>query len=254
MKIKYAILTAVIFFSAGFSAQLLAQFQGKIEMKLYSEDDGQTEENTLNMFVTNNRIMLQGEDAFSFGEGMNAEGLLIRNDHKDFVLLMGENRGIQITKTEIEGMIDMFSSWGGQSQNSQNQAAEGPGYRFSDETRTILGKECAEMIIEDEEDPDNYLSIWLTPNIDINWGMLAEPWKNIPQDMKRDFEGVSQDLLFQGKNFPMLIEAHEDGETTKIFEVTNMQESNVAKAMVEIPSGITLLSAKDFIFNMMMQQ
>ena len=254
MNIRKTLLSVTLLLISGLSVTVQAQFQGKIEMNLYSEDDGQTEVSKLNMFVTNNRIMIQGDEMFSFGENMDAEGLLIRNDHSDFVLMMGENKAIQVTKTEIEGLIDMFSSMSGQSQAPQGSQEEGPKYRFTDETRTILGKECAEMIVEDEDNPENYLSIWLTPKVEINWGMLAEPWKNIPQGMESEIHGVSQDLLFKGKNFPMLIEAHEGDEVTKLFEVVNMQESSVAKAMVEIPSGITLISARDYIFNMMMQQ
>src|SRR5690554_3462820 len=99
MKFKSTFLTAIVLLFSGLATYSQAQFQGKIEMRVYSENEGQTEENTINMFVTDSRIMIQGEDTFSFGEGMSAEGLLIRNDRKDFVMLMGENRGIQISKT-----------------------------------------------------------------------------------------------------------------------------------------------------------
>lgn len=249
---KYLITAALLLISGlGFSAQ--AQFQGKIEMNLYTEDNGQTETNTLNMFVTDNRIKIQGEDVFTFGEGMNAEGLLIRNDHSDFVLMIGENRAIQVSKAEIESLVQMFSGMNGEMSNQQQPEEDDFSYRMTGETRTILGKECEQLIIEDNEEPNNYLSIWLTPKVEINWGMLAEPWKNIPQNMTVDFQ-ETQNRLFKDKAFPLLIEAFEDGEATKIFEVTTIEESSVAKAMVEIPSGITLISARDYIFNMMMQQ
>ncbi|MEX2362995.1 MAG: hypothetical protein WD597_05200, partial [Balneolaceae bacterium] len=163
------------------------------------------------------------------------------------------NQAIQVTKTEIEGMIQMFSSWGGDASQTEPENTA-PSYRFTDRTRTILGKECAELVIDDEDNPGNSLSVWLTPKVDINWGMLAEPWKNIPKSMEKEINGMSQDLFFQGKNFPMLIEKNEGEKVETVFEVTSMQESNVAKAMVELPSGISLIGAKEFMFNMMMQR
>lgn len=256
MNIKKLITLSVLFFAVGFSSQIFAQFQGKIEMAAYNYEDNETEVNQIVMFVTADRIMIKGEeDVVNIADNINAEGLLIRNDKKDFVLLTGDNKAIQVTKAEVEGLIEMFSSWGAASgSNNVDEEHTAPDYRFTDRTRTILGLEAAEMVVDSEDNPGDYLSVWLTPNIDINWGMLAEPWKNIPKSMEKDINGMSQDLLFQGKNFPLLIESHEDGETKTVFEVTDMQESSVAKAMVEIPSGITLIGAKEFMFNMMMQQ
>ncbi len=254
MKFKSLFLSAVLLLCAGFLSHAQAQFQGKIEMKSYyvDEDDGDVEVNTINMFVTDTRIMIQGEQDMDIANGMSAAGLLIRNDHKDFVLLMEEKQALQITKTEIEGLVEMMAAWGGAAQPSEKE--EFPSYRFTDRTRTILGRECAEMVVEDEENPGDYLSIWLTPKVNINWGMLAEPWKGLPKGREQEVQRISQDLLFQGKNFPMLVESYEDGKTTKLFEVTKMEESSIAKAMVEVPAGTVVLSARDFIFNMMMQQ
>ncbi|MEX0719687.1 MAG: hypothetical protein WD059_03395 [Balneolaceae bacterium] len=251
MNTKNIFITALLLLFAVSTSEISAQFQGKIEMKTYGENKGTVEENILNMYITSDRIMVKGEDNFSLADNVNAEGLLIRNDKKDFIMMVGDNQAIQVTKPEIEGMIEMFSSWGGASQTPSESTP--PNYSFSERTRTILGKECAEMVIEDENS-ENHLSVWLTPNIDINWGMLAEPWKNIPQSMEKEINGMSQDLLFQGKNFPLLVESHEGGVTKTLFEVTSMEESNIAKAMVEIPSGITLIGAKEFMFNMMMQR
>ncbi|MEX0610185.1 MAG: hypothetical protein WD016_09170 [Balneolaceae bacterium] len=253
MNTKNIVVTALLMFLIGFTAEVTAQFQGKIEMKAYTEDKGVVEENVLNMFVTADRIMIKGEDNVSIADNVDAEGLLIRNDKKDFILLTGNNQAIQVTKTEIEGMIQMFSSWGGDASQTEPENTA-PSYRFTDRTRTILGKECAELVIDDEDNPGNSLSVWLTPKVDINWGMLAEPWKNIPKSMEKEINGMSQDLFFQGKNFPMLIEKNEGEKVETVFEVTSMQESNVAKAMVELPSGISLIGAKEFMFNMMMQR
>jgi len=38
------------------------------------------------------------------------------------------------------------------------------------------------------------------------------------------------------------------------MEVSSVNESSVAKAMVELASGVSLMSFKDYVFRMMMQQ
>ncbi|MEX2364495.1 MAG: hypothetical protein WD597_12775, partial [Balneolaceae bacterium] len=84
MNTKNIVVTALLMFLIGFTAEVTAQFQGKIEMKAYTEDKGVVEENVLNMFVTADRIMIKGEDNVSIADNVDAEGLLIRNDKKDF--------------------------------------------------------------------------------------------------------------------------------------------------------------------------
>ncbi len=234
-----------------------AQFQGQIGMNIYSENNGNKEVNEVNMYVTPERIFLKGQDRMSFTEGLDASGLLIRHDMKDFIVLMGEKEALQITKSEVEGLFDMFGMMNGNRSNVKyNHQSVEPGYRYTNETRTIMGYECAQMIVEDRSEDSNgsYLSIWLTPNIDINWGMLAEPWKNLPEEMDSAVNTMSQETIFQGKNFPMLIEAYDanKGEMIRIMEVTSINRSNVAKAMVQVPAGVNLMGISELMWKMMM--
>lgn len=245
------------FFIALISLPAAAQFQGQIGMKIYSSDNGSPEVNEINMYVTPERIFLKGEDKMSLSEDLDASGLLIRNDMKDFILLMGEKDALQITKSEVEGLFDMLGMMSGNSSSVKyNEQSVEPGYRYTNKTRTIMGYECAEMIVEDRSEDSNgsYLSIWLTPNIDINWGMLAEPWKNLPEEMESAVNTMSQETIFQGKNFPMLIEAYDanKGEMVRVMEVTSINRSNIAKAMVQVPAGVNLISISELMWKMMM--
>lgn len=245
--------TAVFLMGMLFTTSAYAQFEGQISMNLFSENDGQREVSTLNLFATADRIMVKGEEDINVMEGINSDGFLIRNDLKDFVIMTGGGQALQITKAEIEGMVEMLSSWSGEAADV-NPAAPQTNYNFSDRTQTMLGLETAEMIIKDKDDPNKHLSVWLTPNIDINWGMLAEKWNNMPKEIDRELNGVSQDIIFQGKNFPLMIEAVNGEERTLLMKVTNVNRSSIAKAMVEVPSGTTLMSFKDYMFKMMMEQ
>ena len=230
-----------------------AQFEGQVTMKVYNTDNGQVKTNEINLYATANRIMIKGEEQFDIMDNMTTDGLLIRNDQKDFILMTGENEALQVSKVEIEGMVEMLSSWSGESSSGSSNSSKTK-YRFSDRQMTVLGFEAAEMIVQDTEDPDKHLSIWLTPDIKINWGMLGERWNNMPESIDREINGVAKEVIFTGQNFPLMIEAVDGQSRTTIMEVSSVNESSVAKAMVELASGVSLMSFKDYVFRMMMQQ
>ncbi|HAW81327.1 MAG TPA: hypothetical protein DCX27_17485, partial [Balneola sp.] len=61
----------------------------------------------------------------------------------------------------------------------------------------------------------------------------------------------SRDAVFTGKNFPMLIEVTGDKGTETVMEVTDINKSSVAKAMVQIPAGMNMISVTELMFKMM---
>ncbi len=245
MKIKKILFGFAMLGLMTISTNAFAQFEGQVTMKLYSENNGVPQTSEMNLYATANRIILKGDQAVSFSDDFDASGLLIRNDKKDFVVLMGENKGLQFTKEELEGFFQMAGMMG----DDNPEINSDTNFRYTNKTRTINGYECTELLIDNDEDK-NSVSIWLTSGIDINWGMLAEPWKNVPESMRNSSSRLTQE--FKSKNFPMLIEVNEKGETETVFEVTNVNKSSVAKAMVEIPSGVNLIGLQELIFSMMM--
>jgi len=244
-KITFALLIALS------SSTAYAQFEGQVTMNLFSYDNGQPEVSELNLFATKDRIMIKGEENMELMGGISSGGILIRNDMKDFVIMTESDKALQATKAGIESMVEMMFSWSGES-DSDSESPEVE-YEFTERQKTVNGYETTEMIVKDAENPNKHISVWLTPDIDINWGMLAEPWKGMPKSMDKELNGMSQDVFFKGKNFPMMIESVEGSERTKLMEVLNVNKSSVAKAMVEVPAGVKLISLQEFIFNMMME-
>ncbi len=238
---------ALCFLIVGNTAQ--AQFEGQISMNLYGEKNGVRQANILNMYVTTDRIFIKGEEDVNLGESFNSGGMLIRNDKKDFIVLMENNDALQVTKSEIEGLFKVFLSWGGESSKGGSQNND-INFEYTDNTRTIKGYKTYELLISSSED-DEKMSVWLTPNIDINWGMLAEPWKNLPAEADKAVNRISRDAVFTGKNFPMLIEVTGKKGTEKVMEVNNINKSSIAKAMVQIPTGVNLIGVTELMFKMM---
>lgn len=254
MNQRSLFLSVLFVMSVWLSPNAQAQFEGQISMDLYSYDNDQMDTSELNLFVTGNRIMLKGEESFDLMDQMSTDGLLIRNDMKDFIVMTGNNKALQVTKVEIEGLVNMFSNWGGNDPQGSSSKEVNTDYSFSDRTQTILGYEAAEMIVKDMDKPGKYLSIWLTPDIKINWGMLGEKWKNMPDNIDKEINGMSQQIIFKDRNFPLKIEAVEGNKRTLIMEAKMVNESSIAKAMVEVPSGTVLMSFRDYIFQKMMEQ
>ncbi|MFN1834530.1 DUF4412 domain-containing protein [Balneola sp. MJW-20] len=254
MKVIIRTLACALFLTGLMSINAAAQFEGQIQMALYGDDEnGNPETSYANLFVTKDRIMLKGEESMKMNDMMDAEGILVRHDMRDFVLMMGNNKALQITKAEIESLIQTFSGWS-QGSRENTPSEDDMDYKYTNRTRTINGYECTEMVVTSKEEPGKSLSIWLTPDIQINWGILKEPWKNLPKDIENGVNNIGRDVVFSGKNFPMLIEENGGSESKVIMEVSNVNESSIAKAMVEIPAGMKLVSMKEFMFDMMMQQ
>lgn len=247
MKIKKILFSVFVTGFMMVSMTAKAQFQGQVTMKVYGEENGNKNVSEINLYSTSNRIMIKGEDTYSFSDGsFDASGLLIRNDKKDFVVMMGEKEALQFTKEELEGLFSMMGMMAGDEDKEVNV---NPNTVYTNKTRNIMGFDCTELLVMNE-DNSNTLSIWLTSEIDINWGMLSEPWMNVPDNMKDSASRLTQE--FKSKNFPMLVEVTEDGETNTIMEVTNVNKSSIAKAMVEIPAGVDLVGLQEMIFKMMM--
>lgn len=243
---------------SGIAPAVSAQFQGHIVMNVYEDSDKGADINVINMYVTKNRIFFKGGDKMSFSGGIGVEpsGLLVRNDEKDFVLIMEQNEALQITKTEIESFMSMLSMMDNMNgNNKKEEKAPAPKVRYSDKTKNINGFPATEMVLEytDGKNRGDYISIWLTPGIDINWGMLSEPWKNLPQDMEATVNGTMRQNLFTGSNFPVLVEAFDaqKGKTAKIMEVTEIEKDAVSGSQVEVPSGMKLLGLNDLMMKMM---
>ena len=248
MKLRFLLFVLALLLSVN---SAYAQFEGQIKMKLYSENEnGDKEENLLNMYITADRIMLQGDESVNFESGINAQGLLIRNDKKDFVVLTGDQSALQITKKDIESLISFTKQFSDDNSSASEKSAS---YRYTNESRMINGMKATELIVEDNED-GGYLSIWLTPDVDINWGMLTESWGGLDNEMDKALK-TSQEAVFNGKSFPLLIEAYskKNNEKTVVAEVVELNESSIAKAMVEIPRGVNIMGFGDFMFKMMMQ-
>ncbi|MDX1585867.1 MAG: hypothetical protein R3222_03950 [Balneolaceae bacterium] len=226
-----------------------AQFEGKVVYNSYELQSGErVNSDRFTMFVTPERILLQGDNSYDFMGNIKTEGVLVRLDFEDFVFLTGKDKALKISKMDITSMMNLF---GGNSNDRKASDTE-INYEKTRERETINGYESEKFIFADEEHKNDYVAVWMTRDIKFNWGMLAEPWGNDVEGMISGDFPIS--LIFEEGYFPLRIESFQDGVMKTVTEAEEINESSIARAMVQIPSGVSVLSLQNYLFQQLSEQ
>lgn len=249
-KAKY-ILSALLLVTV-FIQPAVAQFEGKITYNSYeySSEGSEEKQDEFTMFITPERILLQGEKKYDFVGSIQTEGVLVRMDFEDFVFLTGENKALKISKTDITSLMKMFEN----EQNiSKDMADKGEDITFerTGEQTTIQGYNSEKFIFQNKDNTNEYSEVWMTKDMQVNWGMLSEPWSGSAEEMISSFP---TSLIFQEKYFPVKMDFYRNDKMISKIEATDISETPVAKAMVQVPSGVQVLSFQDYLFQKMSQQ
>lgn len=236
---------------ACFTQPASAQFEGKITFNSYeySADGTQEKEDEFTMFITSDRILLQGDKKYEFMGSIQTEGVLVRLDFQDFVFLTGDERALKISKSDITSMMNMFSN--GESSSEVAAKSEDIDYERTNETATIKGYKCEKFIFRDEDEVNEHTEVWMTRDLKMNWGMLAEPWGGGADEI---VGSLPTNLVFKENYFPLKVEAFENDNLVSSLEATEVSTSPIAKAMVQVPSGVQVLSFQDYLFQEMSNQ
>lgn len=240
------LLTFLLFTVAVQTSQ--AQFEGKIQYSSYeiSSDGDKDKTDDFTIYVTKDRIMLQGSNKYQFMGSIETEGVLVRLDYEDFVFLAGSKNAMKISKDDITSMMKMF---GNNSGNSRDLEETEINYERTGDEDKILGFNAEKFIFRDTEEKNRHSVVWMTKEVDINWGMLAEPWGS---SAKAQFGSeIPTDLLFKEKYFPLKMENYQNGRLEEVTELTDLSRTSVARAMVQIPSGVKVLGFQDYLFQKM---
>lgn len=234
---------------ACFTQPAIGQFEGKVTYNSYdyTADGSQEKQDEFTLYITPDRIMLQGNKQYNFMGSIKTEGVLVRLDQQDFVFMTGSKEALTISKSDITSMMNMFGS------NSQTKAEEEKiSYERTGETKTIQGYQCDKFIFKDDEDEDAHTIVWMTKGINVDWGMLAEPWGNSADDLISG--GFPMDVIFKEKFFPIKVEGYKNDKLATVLEATEVNRSSIPSATVEIPSGVQVLSFQEYLFRKMSKQ
>jgi len=234
-----------------FTVKAAAQFEGKITYTFYETNDNgdRQDEDAFTAFITPQRILLQGEDAFDVGSLFMTDGLLIRLDKKDFVFFTDKNKAMSISKSGITSFINMFSDIHSK-QNDTDEIEKDFTFTQTNETKTIGSYNATKFIFQSKEDDDK-AAIWMTRDIDINWGMLAEPWGDSVAFLTQ--KNLPSGLILQEGWLPLQGTFYKDGETEGEFSA-QVEPKDIKKEKVHLAPDVTVTSLSEYLFQHMRDQ
>lgn len=228
-----------------------AQFEGKITFSSfeYSAEGTEEEIDEFTLFVTPDRILLQGEKKYELMGSIQSEGVLVRLDFEDFVFLTGDEKALRISKSDITSMMNLFDD--GKSSSVVTEEGEEIKFERTNESRTIQGYHCDKFIFKEDDEENGYSEVWMTKDLKVNWGMLSEPWSDGAEAI---IQSLPMDLIFRENYFPIKVDMFRNNKLVSKVEATEINESAIARAMVQIPSGVQVLGFQDYLFQKMSEQ
>lgn len=242
---KSILLTLLMLLTVSFAVQ--AQFEGTIAFQNYViEGEERESHDSFTLYLTGDRILLRGGNSYDLMGPIQASGILIRLDREDIVFLNDEETALAVSKSDITSMMNMFG-------NGEAGSSDEPEvlYEKTGETKELMGHTVEKYLFRDDEE-DNYTHVWMVSDLDINWGMLAEPWGESAQQM------VSGDIpigeIFRKNLFPLQVEFFSGGELRSVTEATQIDRSTVSRSLMQVPDGVKILSLQDYLFQQMSRQ
>jgi hypothetical protein len=219
----YILITTLILFSF-FSFKLTAQdkFEGEIKMKITSEDE-QKQPTDLSFLIKEGitKIITAKEEGKVY--------VIINQIDKKIDIIMNKNNmymELPMDSTRLKSGLDTARI------NRIKESITKTGNK-----KTILGYECEEFLIKDDE---RIINMWVTKAI-IPFMGFGNPRG------KGSFNNKIEELTSNFQGFPMeLTVTLEDGTVKEKMEVTSIERKTLDKSEFEIPAGYKKLDMPMF--------
>lgn len=197
-----------------------AQFEGEIDMKITSNEEGQSQVTNISMLIRNE---LMSTRVNSEGGPGRTGRIIVRGDRK-LLWIVDDQR-----KVVIERSLE-----GNKQQDSMKQAdsLSKPNIRKTGKTETLLGYPCEEWVVAGEE---GETSVWCTPKLgDVYKGFSKSFGEMRKMRMRRSSSDWQND--FMDKNlFPLKSVTTKDGKVKSTQEVTKIEQKKIADPVFEFP-------------------
>lgn len=249
---KFVTKLLILFFAfISISEKSSAQFEGEIFFRAFEPENTAETERFMQFIATAERIYLSSNDQYRVFAGMDANGILVRNDHNDFVFISGETDALRISREDVDGLANLIERMKGSSNVNQNQFDWDGSLQETGEVKTISGHRTEQIIVYDESN-NSYVSVWLTDAIKINWGILHETWYN---SMSKFVKMELPIEVFMNRNsFPLQIEYYRDDKLVSVVEATRVNRRSIENQLVDVPAGAKMLGITDFMMRMMRER
>lgn len=227
-------------------------FEGEISYLIYNPESPLGETTSMSLTFNNNRIFVDSNVSMNVMAGLSARGVLVRNDLQDFILITDEKEGLKVAKTELESLVTLMNRMQG-----RQEVAERKPFPWDEkvtetgQTRQIHGYTTHEFRLKGDTD-DEYISVWLTNGIKVNWGVLLDAWYSTGT-LQFDHE-IPVEMVMNSNSFPLLIEVFRRDTKVMKAEALSVKRSGFDRSKTSVPSDFKLLGLADLMMNFFRQQ
>lgn len=228
-----------------------AQFEGEISFRVTNPDQQTEQPVQMDMTFTENRIFVDSNVSMDVMAGLSANGVLVRHDKEDFVIITNQNEGLQVAKSDLETLIKLIN----QMQGRQQKMSSKP-FPWEDrlvetgEEKEIHGYNTQQFILKGERD-EEYVSVWLTDEINVDWGLLSDAWYAIGS--KQIDQEVPIEIVMNNQSFPLLIESYRNEQIIFKAESISVDENSFDRSKTSLSPNLKLIGLTDLMMNMFRQ-
>ncbi|MEX2435411.1 MAG: hypothetical protein WD735_01935 [Balneolaceae bacterium] len=249
---KLHIFSLPILLSFVISPALYAQFEGEIEYRIYNPAEIENKEKSLSLTFTKDRLFIQSDDNVDVMNGVSTNGILIRSDLQDFVLLTSPDEAVKVAKSDLDGLVSMMNRFRESPEKTENKPFEWDEKVIeTGRIRTLNGYRTKEFTLMGGEDYD-IISVWLTDEIKADWGLLMQTWYDT--GVTELGENIPVELVMNKNSFPLLVEVIKENRIIFSAEATNVNNTSFDRSVTEVSDSIKLLSFSDVMMNMFRQR
>lgn len=240
----------VILFVAGFSYASV-QFEGILEINRYSVSENGDEKlkDNFRLSLSPDRILFSGDGkSLDMMGAIEANSIIIRHDVEDFVFLGNSSEAVVLRKQELLSMINLMKNVKDMNRNNNDRQVTTPVPEFiqTPETKRINGFSTRKWLMESENSTEVF-HVWLTEEININWGLLSEPWlTNLTLFSDLPFA----EWMREGKS-PIQVERYENELLTDRISIENIEEKRHPRNHFDIPAGTEVINFQQLLMKRM---
>lgn len=231
-----------------------AQFEGDIRFEISNPLSSATEVRNLSVAFSEGGIFINSDLSMNLMAGLRAQGVLVRHALNDFIILTDDNEGLKVEKNELDNLIMLVNRMQGKNSNARPEPFPWEEkVRESGRTQTIQGYEAVEFILDGKEEENEKISVWLTDQIRVRWGVLQEAWHTA--GASRFENEVPIEMVMNNSSFPLLIEVSRDENVIYRAEAVSVESPlRNNRNITELPPHIKVIGFTDLMMNIFRQQ
>lgn len=229
----------------------VAQFEGEISFEITNPHQTSNQPVLMDMTFTENRIFVDSNVSMNVMAGLRAQGVLVRHDEQDFVVITDQDEGLQVARSDLESLENLMSQMRGREQNQyidpfpwEERLVE------TGEERIILGYASQQFILRGELE-NEYVSVWLTDEITVDWGLLSDAWYTVGS--KQLDQEVPIEIVMNNHSFPLLVESYVNDQIVLKAESISVNNDTFDRTKTTLSPAMRLIGLTDLMMNMFRQ-